>query len=43
LTAQTFVSDLLVDKLGVKFLAVGDDFRFGAGRQGISCYYRKPV
>ncbi|MFW8121170.1 bifunctional riboflavin kinase/FAD synthetase, partial [Klebsiella pneumoniae] len=25
---------LLVDKLNVKFLAVGDDFRFGAGRQG---------
>lgn len=34
LTAQSFVADLLVDKLGVKFLAVGDDFRFGAGRQG---------
>ncbi|WP_342754864.1 bifunctional riboflavin kinase/FAD synthetase [Pantoea sp. MBD-2R] len=33
-TAQSFVTDLLVDKLGVKFLAVGDDFRFGAGRQG---------
>jgi riboflavin kinase/FMN adenylyltransferase len=42
LTAQTFVSDLLV-RLGVQFLAVGDDFRFGAGRRGISCYYRKPV
>jgi riboflavin kinase/FMN adenylyltransferase len=28
---------------GVQFLAVGDDFRFGAGRQGISCYYRRPV
>ncbi len=34
LTAQNFVSDLLVDRLGVRFLAVGDDFRFGAGRQG---------
>lgn len=34
LTAQNFVNDLLVDRLGVKFLAVGDDFRFGAGRQG---------
>ncbi|KGT88413.1 FMN adenylyltransferase [Erwinia typographi] len=34
LTAQSFVADLLVNKLGVKFLAVGDDFRFGAGRQG---------
>ncbi|ANI30879.1 FMN adenylyltransferase [Yersinia entomophaga] len=32
--AQTFVAQLLVEKLGVKFLAVGDDFRFGAGRQG---------
>lgn len=34
LTAHSFVTDLLVDKLDVKFLAVGDDFRFGAGRQG---------
>ncbi|BET42304.1 MULTISPECIES: bifunctional riboflavin kinase/FAD synthetase [Atlantibacter] len=34
LTAQAFVSDLLVQHLGVQFLAVGDDFRFGAGRQG---------
>ncbi|NJC99643.1 bifunctional riboflavin kinase/FAD synthetase [Candidatus Erwinia dacicola] len=33
-TAQSFVTDLLVDKLDVKFLAVGDDFRFGAGRRG---------
>jgi len=34
LTAQSFVADLLVNKLGVQFLVVGDDFRFGAGRQG---------
>lgn len=34
LTAQSFVSDLLVKRLGVQLLAVGDDFRFGAGRQG---------
>ncbi|EGZ6859322.1 bifunctional riboflavin kinase/FAD synthetase [Cronobacter sakazakii] len=34
LTAQNFVSDLLVERLGVKFLATGDDFRFGAGREG---------
>src|SRR5690606_28058770 len=34
LTAQNFVSDLLVNRLGVQFLAVGDDFRYGAGRQG---------
>lgn len=34
LTAQSFVADLLVSKLGVEFLVVGDDFRFGAGREG---------
>ena len=34
LTAQTFISDLLVKRLGVQFLAVGDDFRFGASRAG---------
>ncbi|AWO77768.1 bifunctional riboflavin kinase/FAD synthetase [Serratia marcescens] len=33
-TAQAFVAELLVEQLGVKFLMVGDDFRFGAGRQG---------
>ncbi len=33
-SAQSFIGELLVDKLNVKFLAVGDDFRFGAGRQG---------
>ncbi|WKV49657.1 bifunctional riboflavin kinase/FAD synthetase [Dickeya fangzhongdai] len=32
--ANTFISSLLVEKLGVKFLVVGDDFRFGAGREG---------
>lgn len=31
---QAFVKDLLVDKLGVKFLVVGDDFRFGHKRAG---------
>jgi len=34
LSAQRFISDLLVEKLDVKYLAVGDDFRFGADRQG---------
>lgn len=34
LSAHSFVADLLVDKLGVRLLAVGDDFRFGAGREG---------
>ncbi|MEI9697616.1 bifunctional riboflavin kinase/FAD synthetase [Moellerella wisconsensis] len=34
LTPDEFVSQLLVKKLGVKFLAVGDDFRFGKNRLG---------
>ncbi|MBE5251329.1 MAG: bifunctional riboflavin kinase/FAD synthetase [Enterobacterales bacterium endosymbiont of Blomia tropicalis] len=34
LSAQNFIAELLVKKLNVKFLAVGDDFRFGAGRLG---------
>ncbi|MFD1009235.1 MULTISPECIES: bifunctional riboflavin kinase/FAD synthetase [Oceanisphaera] len=29
-----FIRDLLVDKLGVRFLVVGDDFRFGQHRDG---------
>ena len=29
-----FIRDLLVDKLGVRFLVVGDDFRFGQHRNG---------
>lgn len=29
-----FIEHLLVEKLGVKFLVVGDDFRFGKERQG---------
>ncbi|WP_445375716.1 bifunctional riboflavin kinase/FAD synthetase [Photorhabdus tasmaniensis] len=33
-TPEAFVSQLLVEKLGVKFLAVGDDFRFGKSRSG---------
>ncbi len=34
LSAQAFVEDLLVEKLGIAFLVVGDDFRFGKGRTG---------
>ena len=34
LTPDAFVSDLLVNKLGVKYLAIGDDFRFGKNREG---------
>lgn len=33
-TADTFIHDLLVNRLGVRFLVVGDDFRFGRGREG---------
>lgn len=34
LTAQTFVQRVLFDGLGVQHLVVGDDFRFGHGREG---------
>lgn len=32
--AQAFVQELLVDGLDVRYLFVGDDFRFGHGREG---------
>jgi len=32
--AEVFVVELLVQGLGTQFLSVGDDFRFGRGRQG---------
>jgi riboflavin kinase/FMN adenylyltransferase len=32
--ARDFVQRLLIDGLGVRFLLVGDDFRFGHGREG---------
>ncbi|WP_100656375.1 bifunctional riboflavin kinase/FAD synthetase [Alteromonas flava] len=31
---ETFTQQLLVAKLGVEFLVIGDDFRFGKGRAG---------
>lgn len=34
MTAEQFVRELLVDKLGVKHVIVGDDFRFGQKRTG---------
>jgi riboflavin kinase/FMN adenylyltransferase len=34
LSADAFIKELLVNKLGVKFLVVGDDFCFGQGRTG---------
>lgn len=33
-SAQSFIEELLVARLGVRFLVVGDDFRFGRQRQG---------
>ena len=34
LTAQEFIDKIIVDGLQVRYLVVGDDFRFGKGRQG---------
>ena len=34
LTAQQFIDQVLVGKLSIKHLLIGDDFRFGAKRQG---------
>jgi len=33
-SAQSFVNDILVDSLGVQYLIVGDDFRFGCKQGG---------
>lgn len=32
--AQQFIDEVLVARLGVRYLVVGDDFRFGQGREG---------
>lgn len=34
LSAEEFIRRVLIDGLGVKYLVVGDDFRFGRGREG---------
>ena len=34
LSAEDFIRQVLVEKLGVKYLVVGDDFRFGSNRSG---------
>ncbi|PIE36044.1 MAG: bifunctional riboflavin kinase/FMN adenylyltransferase [Gammaproteobacteria bacterium] len=34
MTAETFIRDLLVNTLNMRFLLVGDDFRFGQDRNG---------
>ncbi|MBR0085288.1 MAG: riboflavin biosynthesis protein RibF [Lachnospiraceae bacterium] len=32
--AEDFITEVLVKQVGAKFIAVGDDFRFGSGRKG---------
>ena len=34
LAPEKFIMEILVERLGIKYLAVGDDFRFGAKRRG---------
>ncbi len=34
MSAEAFIEDILVNGLGIRYLVVGDDFRFGAGRRG---------
>jgi riboflavin kinase/FMN adenylyltransferase len=34
MSAETFIQQLLVDGLKIRYLVVGDDFRFGQGRKG---------
>lgn len=34
LSAEDFIEQVLVEKLGIKYLVVGDDFRFGMNRAG---------
>ncbi|WP_171910820.1 bifunctional riboflavin kinase/FAD synthetase [Candidatus Rickettsiella isopodorum] len=40
-SAEEFVKKILIDKLGVKGLIIGDDFRFGRGRQGDFSFLQK--
>lgn len=34
LSAEQFIQRILIDGLGARYLVIGDDFRFGAGRRG---------
>lgn len=34
MAAQQFIDEILVGRLGIRYLVVGDDFRFGKGREG---------
>ena len=33
-TADDFIKEILVEKLNAKYILIGDDFKFGKGRQG---------
>jgi len=41
MSAQRFVDDIFVSGLGVRYVVLGDDFRFGADRQGDFEFMRK--
>lgn len=41
LSAADFIQRILVDGLGVRYLVVGDDFRFGRGREGDFAFLQK--
>ena len=41
MSAQRFVDDIFVGGLGVRYVVLGDDFRFGAGRQGDIAFIRE--
>lgn len=40
-SATEFVKDLLVDRIGIKAIVVGHDYRFGRGREGNIDFLRK--
>ncbi|MGC1854949.1 MAG: bifunctional riboflavin kinase/FAD synthetase [Candidatus Aquirickettsiella sp.] len=40
-SAEEFVKKILVDKLSIKGLIIGDDFRFGRGREGDFSFLQK--
>jgi riboflavin kinase/FMN adenylyltransferase len=41
ISAKDFVKDLLVDKIGIKAVIVGYDYRFGLNREGDTDYLKK--
>jgi riboflavin kinase/FMN adenylyltransferase len=41
MSAQSFVDDIFVKGLGVRYVVLGDDFRFGADRQGDTEFIRQ--